>query len=180
MPFLILLTLTQLGLQGQSDRAFRTAIGDESTAPYFVLITVVDDSTGVSRAVCTEAPFLLGAIHIERRIPYNDRGSRRVQKIALSTRGHIFHFSNPNALANIPIPYSDSLLLAARGWVEAFAKDQLVADLVTEPSPVHKFYRSRKGDDRLAYKLALAHALLERGLVVRRGCIVDDLIVDKE
>lgn len=177
MPFSIMLILMQLVLQGQSDRAFRE---DESTAPYYVVITVVNDSTGVSRVVCTEAPFLLGAIHIERRIPYSDRGSKHVWIIALSTKGRIFHFSNPKVLDNMPIRYSDGLLLTARGSVGSIATDELVADLATEHSPVHEFYRSRKGDDRLAHKLAIAHVLLERGLFVRRGCVVDDLTVDKE
>ena len=176
----LILFLLQTVHSGQSESSFRTAIVDKSTAPYFVIVTVVGGSSGRSQEIFTEAPFLLGAIHIERGIPFDDRRSQRVRRTALSTKDRIFHFSNRKALCDIPMPYSGDVLAATRKWAAGFLIDELTTDLSRLNSPVDEYYSSRKGDDYLAHKLALAHALIERGLVVRRGCVVDDLLVDRE
>jgi hypothetical protein len=180
MILMVLATLLQTAICGQSDSAFKIAIEDETTAPYYVIVTIVNDSTGTSREVCTEAPFLLGAVHIEKNIAYTERGCQRVQNIVLSTKSRVFHFANRRALENLSTPYSEELLAATRRWVEGLAVEDMATNLDKPHLPVYNYYRSRKGTDRLAHQLALAHALVERGYFVRRGCVVDDLIVEKE
>lgn len=85
----------------QSQDRFATAIRDESTSPYFVLITVVDDRTGRTTTGCTTANFLLGAIHRENDLGYDSIGVRKAQEIALSNVAHVFHFSKQASLDNL-------------------------------------------------------------------------------
>ena len=49
---------------------FEEALGNQTSAPSFVLITVIDGKSGEGRQVCTEAPFLLGALHRELGLGY--------------------------------------------------------------------------------------------------------------
>src|SRR6267154_1835055 len=86
----------------QSQAAFETAIRDNSTSPYVVLITVVDDRTGKSSSGCNSANLLLGAIYLEKwgsfdskATPETNSRHNEAEKIALENTSHIFHFSNP-------------------------------------------------------------------------------------
>jgi hypothetical protein len=85
----------------QNDDQFRAALLNDSTAPSFVLITVRNGRDGSTKTGCTEAPFLLGAIHKENAIPYDDAGDRKAFEIALSAKGHVFTFRNSAAFWNI-------------------------------------------------------------------------------
>ena len=83
-------------------------------------------------------------------------------------------------MENIPVPYSEGLLAATRQWLSGLPDERLITNLTEYQSPVYQYYRSKKNDEYHAYKFALAHALVKRGFVVRSGCVVDDLTVEKE
>ena len=85
----------------QPDEQFRAALTNSSTSPSCILITVQDVRNGSTRTDCTLAPFLLGAIHKERDLPYDSASERAVLDVALTTKDHFFSFRNPAALANI-------------------------------------------------------------------------------
>jgi hypothetical protein len=85
----------------QNGDHFRAALLNDSTAPSFVLITVKNGRDGSAKTGCTEAPFLLGAIHKENAIPHDEAGDRKTLEIALSAKGHTFTFRNPAALSSI-------------------------------------------------------------------------------
>ncbi len=97
----------------QSQAAFETAIRDNSTSPYVVLITVVDDRTGQASSGCNTANLLRGAIYLEKwgsidrdAAPEANTRRKEVEKIAVENLSHVFHFSNPAALKNI-LPFRD-------------------------------------------------------------------------
>jgi TonB family protein len=99
----------------QSQAAFETAIRDESTSPYVVLITAIDDRTGQADTGCTGANLLLGAIYLEKWGSYDKArlgtNSMRdeAEKIALENTAHVFHFSNQSALDNVlPFRYPEA------------------------------------------------------------------------
>lgn len=85
----------------QDQQRFQAAILDHSTAPFFVLVTIVDDRTGQSRTGCLAAPFLLGAIERELDLPSGLDMSDRSVQIALGNPDHVFHFSKQAALDNV-------------------------------------------------------------------------------
>jgi TonB family protein len=122
--------LLSIGLPGesaaqarQSHAAFETAIRDNSTSPYVVLITVVDDRTGQTSSGCNTANLLRGAIYLEKwgsidrdAVPEARSRHNEVEKIALENTSHIFHFSNPAALKNIlPFRYWEACAAIEQG-----------------------------------------------------------------
>ena len=110
----LLLTLCLSGNLGhaepiplQSKADFEAAIRNQSTAPSVVLITIIDDLTGRIRTDCTESPFLLGALQIERGIPtLTSQNLIDLEHVALENTSHVFHFSKKAALDNLgPVPW---------------------------------------------------------------------------
>jgi hypothetical protein len=86
----------------QSDNAFKEAIQhDGSSSPRFVMITVVDGNTKSERVRCVTTHALIGAIHRELRLEYDDTGRRDSVKFALSAPSHRFAFYNKLALRNV-------------------------------------------------------------------------------
>lgn len=85
----------------QSLEAFAAAIKDSSSAPRYVRIVLTDGNTSIARDLCTLAPFLLGAIHIEYGIAYDVEGIARAREFALSTIDHRFTFYRTDAIHNI-------------------------------------------------------------------------------
>jgi TonB family protein len=120
---LVLMAGTSAADPRQSQAAFETAIRDHSTSPYIVLITVVDDRTGWTSTGCSGANLLLGAIYIEQwghidgtAAPEARARFAEVERIALENTGHVFHFSNERALANIlPFRYPEACAEIAKG-----------------------------------------------------------------
>lgn len=150
----------------QSAKSFATALRDNSTSPYFVLITVVDDTTGQSRTGCTTANLLLGALHIEHDLAFNPEGATNALNLALANTSHVFHFSKPKAVANMPVEYSPRDMEEARKLIRPLDNQQL-----------HERF-SMRGDLQAwgnAPKFARACALIERGLSVRMADRSGDL-----
>jgi hypothetical protein len=119
----------------QEQAQFETAIRDASTSPYLVLVTAVDDRTGVSWTGCIPAPLLKGAIRFELQRSDEVKPTASVTEavqIALGNQSHVFHFSKPNALINLtPLikgQYREACeMLKSRGCVR-------LADLTGQPT----------------------------------------------
>jgi len=145
-------------LPAQSSEHFATAIRDNTTSPYYVLITAVDDATGQSSTGCTTANLLLGAIHIEYGLAYDRQGAVNAVNMALTNASHIFHFSKPEALANIPFRYSPHDLEEARRLIQPL-NDQQLRERFAERGDLQAWATATRN--------ARACALVERGLSVR-------------
>ena len=160
---------------------FQKALKNESTATNYILINVVNDKTGKTTVVCTEAPFLLGAIHREYKIAFDKPGSAKALAIALSGAKAAppltFHFSNPDALKNLTQYSRLEQVAEMRAALRPYSNKQIVARLKGDGAGLDKLYTDRKAPDYNAYKDALAQALLERGLLPERGCYVGTLTV---
>jgi hypothetical protein len=160
------------------DSMYKKAILDGSTAPYFVLVCVVNDLTGSSDTVCTEAPFLLGALHIEYHIAYSDSGEILCEKLAISNTKRVFHFKNCDALNNISMRYDNSILAIVRKELSKLSKAELSEQLRKADSKLHRLYQSQSGNLFYSYRDAIAQILLENKIQVRRGCIASNLFSD--
>lgn len=106
----------------QSQERFEAAIRNTSSAPSFILYTVVDDRSGQAHTMCGIAPLLLGAIAREYGPPYDKAGHEKALEIALSSRDHIFHFTKQEALDNIPVRYSQEALISARNMLAGLSE----------------------------------------------------------
>ncbi|MDF9826906.1 hypothetical protein M2447_000991 [Ereboglobus sp. PH5-10] len=168
---------TPVAFVSRVDAFFRRAILNRSTAPNFVLITVVNDNTNEARVVCVEAPFLLGAIHRENNIPYSDEGVRKALDLALANKDQVFHFSNQEALANINPHYGDVILDAMRVVLKDIPDSALKNGFRGHGSDLDNLYMRQEGEKYSAYRNAIAHVLLERGLLPGRGCFAGHLFI---
>jgi len=138
----------------QDQSHFEAAIRNESLEPFFVYVTIVDDRSGESRTGCVEGSFLKGAIHKELDLSYDPASIERVAQIALSNSAHVFHFSNPKALNNVPFRYIEEELEQVRG---------LVRDM-----GLHGLFDAVRAQDpklgKLLWSPALACVFVENGL----------------
>ncbi|HXG99250.1 MAG TPA: hypothetical protein VNI79_02410 [Sphingomicrobium sp.] len=65
------------------------------------MITVVDGRSEAAKSNCVPATFLLGAIHRELGLDYDDNGIRKGEEFALSAKDRRFVFTKPEALSNV-------------------------------------------------------------------------------
>jgi hypothetical protein len=150
---------------------FIRALQNSSTAPDFVLITVVDARDASARVVCISTPSLKGALHTEFGIPYDEAGERRVHELALKQSDRVFRFSKPDALRSVQIWYTQADLDAVRSMLVDRPDGDLLNYEFVQSLYMNHFSRNKRG----RYQDAVAHALLERGIGCRRGCVEADL-----
>jgi hypothetical protein len=175
---MIIALFLQLANQSCQDSTFQKAILDKSSEPYFILITVADDSAKTSEVIATEAPFLLGALHLEYIIPYTDSGSVVVQNIALGNKDCIFHFKRKAALKSIGRFYTDQSLADVRKQLGTLSNEELLKQLKDPKSNLHKIYQGRGKGAHIPYRNAVVYLLLEKGIQVRRQSRTGNLISD--
>jgi hypothetical protein len=160
-----------------TDDLFARALENESTAPDYVLISVIDPDTHTKRIVCTTANLFLGAIHREHGLGYTEADRKRAKEIALNQRGRIFVFRNKTALANLsdyatPEALSEVQKIFATKSDSELLDGKLVESLtVCRPDLPYKEAVARHN----AYRDAVARSLLERGIGCKMGDFVDAL-----
>jgi len=162
----------------EMDRIYTKAILDTSNEPYFVLVTIINDSLNVESVVAVEAPFLLGAIHVEYNIPYTEEGSKRTQSIALSNKTRVFRFKKQQALKNAGIFYNQEILTYIREKIGNLSKENLIQQLKNFDSELHKLYQGKGKGKFIPYRNAIAHILLEKGIVARRSSKTGNLFTE--
>jgi hypothetical protein len=151
-----------------------------TTGPLYVLITMRDPSGSAERIAATPAPFLLGAIDIENHLhfpdpehpPKNDEEiraklKRKELQIALSQPDRVFVFRNPQARENVELRYTPAILAQVRQRLSGRSRADIIAAARARASWLHRVYTSKRDLAAFrSYRDALAHALLERGILV--------------
>jgi hypothetical protein len=166
--FILSPSITQA--RGYTNEMFRQALANRSTSPDYVLITV-STPDGKTRMVCTTANLFLGAIHMQYGFRYSEDGEKRALDTALRQPDRSFTFTKPAAMRNLADYETPEALADVRrrfaGKSSSELLDREFIDSLTQKgsSSVH-----------MAYRDATAHALLERGIRCRMGCIADFLI----
>lgn len=160
----------------QSDASFEAAIHNRSTAPFYILITVTDASTGAAQSICTTANFLLGAIHLEDGIGYDPEGVDRAMRVALMSKDHVFTFQKRKALGNIPRYYSDDDLVYVREALQGMSVPQILEAFASQGA-LHELYQGGSLERHAAYRDAVACVLIERGASPGMGDRTDKIWV---
>jgi len=158
----------------QSQASFEAAIKNHSTAPPYVLVTVVDDRTKTERSVCTTSNLLLGAIYFEHGLGTGAQAWAEAERIALSNRDHVFHFSKPKALENVAPTYTEKDLETIRAKLAPLSVEQLRQGF-SGSGDLHAIYRVQPRERHTAYRDATACVLIERGLSPGMGDVSDQL-----
>lgn len=92
----------------QVDSNFIDAVSFQSLEARFVLITVTDRNSGLTKTGCTSSNGLLGAIHREYGLGYDDQSMRVAVEKALAKPLRQFSFSKADALANVDFSHLDT------------------------------------------------------------------------
>ncbi len=160
---------TKAGIRDPKTALLWRAITHRSQCTCFVLIAVAQPDHLRPQAVCVTAPELLRAIASDNHLADDASRWTTAERLALSQPGGIFRFESVSARAFVARRYSDALLDTARALVAALTREQLLHAL--QPSTSHNdlddFYLRRQEPDGEEHIRALAHALLEQGLLPR-------------
>ena len=184
LAVLLLTCASALASSGYTREMFRTAMakdnmavsGSMSLSPLYVLITLRDPKTHQEREICTLASFLTGAIIEEHHLDYDNAGERKAFDIAMSTANRVFEFKKRKARGNVTPIYTPQQLEHVRQLLRGRSRAQLRREAPIDPfkepnqqSYVVQIYRREIGKkfwSSDALMVAVAHALLERGILV--------------
>jgi hypothetical protein len=163
---------------------YTKALSNNSTGPSYLLVMVRSaETTTEGRVTCMVAPSLRWAIDREYGLSHSKSDGEKREKIALGSTDRSFTFKNPEVYKMIQPQYTPKILDEARRLVGSKSKDQLIHELTSKDpikgEGIHAFYRP-KAKLFGAYRDALAHALLERGLLVDRGDLGGGLYLHKD
>ena len=164
---IIVLTLT-LGLvflttkaQVSEQRKFKmfcSALGNLSTAPNYIVVTVKNKNTGETKEVCTESNFLQGAM-------VRETGNWTITCKNYETR--YFEFSKDSALWNI------SFDLYTKNELDKFAKTINVDEIVRQVKSNKLTSKIFMGDRK--EQIMFAHLMFNNGVMMTRGCIAGNI-----
>jgi hypothetical protein len=142
-------------------KMFCKALRHFSSAPYYLVVGVENELTGIRKNVCTEAPFLQGAV---------DKQNGKYSGKNLSCRNfknRTISLSNPSALSNIGFD------LYSIAELDSFAQTidllQIIDRVRTEKYvELHMVPKKRQ--------IMFAHLMFQNGIMTSRGCISGDMI----
>src|ERR1700682_1882614 len=131
---LSLITCTSaLAASKYTDHMYRKAVDDDSTSPLYLLFTLHDPKTGADRVVCAPGIGLVGAIHFEHHLDFDEVSRKAARRIALSQPRHRFIFSNRKALHNVRPYYSEKVLTEVRQLLARKSNSQLIHEGTSIP-----------------------------------------------
>jgi hypothetical protein len=161
LVFLLISCATASAESKYTNQMFRRAVVEDSTSPFYLLFTLHDPKTGADRVVCTVGSGLVGAIHFEHHLDFDEASQKAARRIALTTPGHRFTFTSRKALRNVRPYYSERVLAEVRLLVARLSPAQM-----KRLNPLSDIYDKKDQDTYNAYRDATAHAMLERGILV--------------
>jgi hypothetical protein len=150
--------------KGLSNAQFEHALRNISTAPNYILITVIDNNAGKQEAVCIEAQNLLSAISVEKKLKWKE-----AMALSLKQENGAFHFSNAAALKLVSRAYTEAVLAEARDFLADMTIDEIEAATGSQDSKFYEFCARKPGAFAARFP-AIAHVLTERGILCVRGC----------
>ncbi|TDK50527.1 hypothetical protein [Algoriphagus formosus] len=83
------------------NKIFEIAYKNESTAPSYLVFIAKNLNTGEIKEICTEAPFLSGAMHHEFGMGHDLKSSQFIDSLVLANHERFFEFENEKALKSI-------------------------------------------------------------------------------
>ena len=142
-------------------KMYKKAMNSFSTSPYYIVIKVKNIKTGEIKEVCTEAPFIRGALDREYCSNKTD------YKNNLENKERYFEFNCDSALWNIGYDlYTPKDLLELENKLNL---DSLVNLARKGKLTTVTFMETRK------YQHLYAHLMFNQGIMMRRGCLAGNI-----
>ena len=150
---------------------YKNALNNTSTSPSHIVIKVTNRSTGEQKELCTEAPFLEGALHEEYGIDYDSIGMNKIHNMAIQQVDRSFKFSSAAALDNVGFGEYPSIK-----EVKAYA-------MALDIDYYKQIYGSNQGNAGINFQgrrkaqLLFAHVLFQCGIISRRTDLDGNILV---
>ena len=171
---LILSTLSINICNGEEKVAFKrnyeTAINSSyDTAQQYIAITVVNDETGIEKAVCVPSGSLMAALSLENNIQISDR---KIKSLALDNQDRTYHFSKPEALKHFEVFYTANDLEMFKNKLGDFTNQELEVGFgvgqgyykAQNTLKLHDLYKIYPYKQYTAYRDAIAFVLVSRNM----------------
>ena len=160
-----LMLLVHLSTFGQIEdktkhEMFCSALFNFSTAPNYLVVTVKNLNTGETKDICTEAPFLIGAVNIETGESYFSLGCKE-------HKDRYFEFEKDSAFWNI------SFDLYTNAELDSFAKTINVNEITNQVKSGKLTSKTFKGDRK--EQIMFAHLMFNNGVMMTRGCLAGNI-----
>src|ERR1700676_3592534 len=197
--FTSLTSISGAETDGYTDQMFRRAmekanlVGDVYNAyinntPLYVLIALKDPKTHRQIDVCVPGNSLTAAIQTEHNLWEDPHGQRKAFDIAMSTPNRVFTFKSQKAYNYVSRDYTSQQLAAVRRLLQGKSREELRRETRVDPlrlpnkqSALTRIYRSetaRGFSNSHALRVAVAHALLEHGILVGEEQELNTLYLD--
>lgn len=137
---------------------FCYAINNLSTAPNYLVVKVKNQKTGEIKEICTEAPFLEGAIGQE---------TGKWNLNCKNSKSRYFVFSQDSALRNIDYD------LYTKSELDSYSKTINLNDIVHQIKIGHLTSKIFTGDRK--EQVMFAHLMFNNGIMMTRGCIAGNI-----
>ena len=159
--------------KGLTEAQFEHALRNISTAPNYVVITLIDSNTDRQETVCIEAEALLSAVRIEQELKWKE-----AVEFVLKQKDRVFRFSNARALKWVSRAYTEAILAEACEFLANMTVDEIDTATCDQDSKFYEFC-AREPGSFLARFPAIAHVLTERGILCVRGCLPGLFHIDR-
>ncbi len=154
---------------GVSERQWENALRNGTTAPSYVLVTVVDKRNGRAEDVCVFSFSLVHALVWELGLRGSTAWEHAIRH-ALAQKSRRFEFTNPQALRNLSRPYTEEVLREVRQFLAEYDTAEIKAMAKDQQSALYRMCRKKPGSFG-TYFPAAGHALLERGIPCGQSCL---------
>lgn len=142
-------------------KMFCAAIANESTAPNYVVVTVKNIKTGEQKEICTEAPFLIGAVTRETNAKTYELDCEKYKDL-------YFEFSNDSALWNISFGFY------SKADLDAYAKTINIPDIVKQIQSGKLTSKTFTGGGK--EQILFAHLMFNNGVMIRNDCEAGNVV----
>jgi hypothetical protein len=162
---LVIITLLSFNSKTEIDEQtkqemFCKGLNNLSTAPNYIVLNIKSLKTGEIKEICTEAPFLSGAI-------YKEYGKYPDKIDCKKNRERYFEFSKDSALWNI------NYNLYTKISLDSFAKTiniEEIIKLVKSGKLESKTFKNSRKE-----QIMFAHLMFNNGVMMTRGCVAGNI-----
>jgi len=152
-------SLIEIDMQTKQEM-FCKALNNLNTSPNYVVLSIKNIKSGEIKEVCTEAPFLSGAI-------YKEYGKFPGKIDCKKNKNRYFEFSKDSALWNI------NFNLYSKISLDSFSKTinvEEIIKLVKSGNLKSKTFKSGRKE-----QIMFAHLMFNNGVMMTRGCVAGNI-----
>lgn len=149
------------------NKLFEIAYNNQNTSsPSYLVFIAKNLNTGEIKEICTEAPFLSGAMHNELGMGYDLNSSKFIDSLILGNSKRVFEFKEKEALENISFNEYPS-----KERIEEIAKKLDLEDFIKDFGSNENVKYMEFKEDEYFLQLSYSHILFNCGIITSRSSV---------